>query len=277
MTLLLVGLGIGLGIGTGGCAASSAEPQAAQAAEDDAVETEAALAVLKRMSDYMGALDSVRFEAEIRYDAVQASGQRLEFGSDRKIAIQRPRRALIDVLHGDGQRERLTFDGERLSATLPQHGVYASIEHTGTVSEVFERLTTEVGVASPLTDLLDPGLYEQVVENVVSGLLVGPALVSGVACDHLAFRGERVDFQLFVEQGDRPVPLRMVVGYREEPGAPQFRATLYRWEPDAELPDELFHFVPPIGLQRVPFPELFDLLLGSRLADDDEAGKGEEP
>ena len=244
-------------------------------AQAGAAETAEALAALKLMSDYVGTLHRFRFEAEVRYDAVQASGQRIEFGSERRVAIRRPDRARIEVVHGDGQSETLTFDGARLSVTLPSRGVYASIEHSGTVSEVFDHLVSEIRVPMPLTDLLHPGLYDEVVERVVSGLRVGPALVAGVRCDHLAFRGERVDFQLFVKQGDRPLPIRFVIDYREEPGAPLFRATLRGWQTDSELPDTLFESVPPVGSQRIPFEELLDLLLGLPEAEAEAEAEGE--
>ena len=87
--------------------------------------------------------------------------------------------------------------------------------------------------------------------------------IEGSACDHLAFLGEHLDFQLFVRRGDEPIPMRLVIDYHGEPGSPQFRARMHDWDLAAELPEDLFRFMPPAGAQRVPIPELMDLLLGS--------------
>jgi hypothetical protein len=224
------------------------------------------------MTKYLAGLDEIRFEAEIRYDTLQTTGQLLEFGSHRSLAIRRSGQARIEVDHGHGTRELLVYDGALLSLTIPRLGVYASVEQRGSVSEVFDYLVTEVGTASPLTDLLHPDLHQEVAQRVSSGMHLGTALVSSVRCDHLVFRSERVDFELFVEQGERPLPIRLVIRYREEAGAPGFRATLHDWQTAPEFSDSLFRFEAPIGLQRVPFDELLDLLLGLRESEGDAEG-----
>jgi Predicted periplasmic protein (DUF2092) len=50
-----------------------------------------------------------------------------------------------------------------------------------------------------------------------------------------------VDFQLWIADGDQPLPLRAVLTYRREAGQPQFRAQFSDWnfEPvDLSLPIE---------------------------------------
>jgi hypothetical protein len=225
-------------------------------------QTEEAIAALKGMSEFLASRPAIRFAADIHYDAIQPSGQKIEFGSRRRIALRRPDRARVEVSHWDGEQELLTFDGKRLSAVIPGRRIYASMEYTGTVSQAFEHLVTEYGVASPLSDLLRRDLPDEVARRVLSGRRLEAVTIAGTRCDHLAFHGERVDFQLFIRQGDEPVPLRFVIDYHAEPGSPQFRAQLRDWDWQPELPDLLFRFVPPAGAQRVAFAELLDLLLG---------------
>ena len=134
-------------------------------------------------------------------------------------------------------------------------------------AEAFEHLVTEYDVASPLSDLLRGDLPEEVASRVRSARHLGTVTIAGTRCDHLAFRGERVDFQLFVRQGEEPVPIRFAIDYHAEAGRPQFRAQLGSWDSAPELPESLFQFLPPVGSQRVAFPELLDLLLGSTAAE----------
>jgi hypothetical protein len=228
-----------------------------------AAETEQALASLKKMSEFLASRPTLRFESDIQYDAVQMSGQKIEFGSHRKFTFVAPDRARIETLHWDGAKEVATFDGERFSAALPMQAVYATTQYAGTVAEAVEHLDTEYGMASPLFDLVRRDLADDVASRVLSARRIGTVTIEGTVCDHLAFLAEHLDFQLFIRQGEEPVPMRLVIDYHGEPGNPQFRARMHDWDLAAELPDELFRFIPPAGAQQVPFPELLDLLLGS--------------
>jgi hypothetical protein len=232
--------------------------------------TEEAIAILARMSEFLGSRSSFRFIAEIRYDAVQPSGQKIEFGSQRKYAVRRPDHARVEVSHWDGGQELLGFDGRRLSLLLPWRRVYASAPYTGSVAEAFDYLIAEYGLASPLADLLRRELPDEVAQRVLSARRVAVVEIGGVLCDQLAFRGEKVNFQIFVRQGDEPLPMRFLIDYHAEVGSPQFRARLRDWDLEPELPESLFQIVPPAGAQSVPFDELMDLLLGP-LSDKDGA------
>ncbi len=245
-----------------GCAGFGASTPIEEPTPDVRAETDATVAVLARMSEFLASRSDLRFEADVLYDAVQPSGQRIEFGSQRRIALRRPDRARVEVSHCDGGQELVTFDGRRLSAALPDRRLYATMEYQGTIGEAFDHLVTEYGAATPLSDLLRRDLPNEVASRVVSARRLPPVTIAGNRCDHLAFRSERVDFQLFVQQGDAPVPLRLVIDYRDEEGSPQFRAQLRNWDWSPELSDSLFLFVPQAGAQRVGFPDLLDRLLG---------------
>jgi hypothetical protein len=246
------------------CAQGGGGAEEPAVAPVDPAETQAALAGLKRMSDFLASVSAIRFSAHVSYDAVQESGQKIEFGNDRQVSARRPNRARVEVMHWDGPGEALIYDGEHLSLSIPDHRVYAYLVRKGTTAEAIDELVLEHGVPSPLADLLHPELYAEVADRVTSGIRVGEATLDGVACDQLAFRSEKLDFQIFIRKGDEPVPLRLVIDYRNAEGRPQFRATLRDWELNPDLPEELFRFVPAAGSQRVPFHELLDLLLEAR-------------
>lgn len=228
-----------------------------------AEETEQALASLRRMSDFLASRPTLRFASDIRYDAVQASGQKIEFGSHRTFAFAFPNQARIEALHWDGQQEFATFDGERFSAAIPERDVYATVQYAGTVAEAFDYLDTKFGLASPLFDLVRRDVADDVASRIQSARHIGTVTIDGTLCDQLAFVAEHLDFQLFIRQGEEPVPIRLLIDYHGEPGSPQFRAQMSDWKMSAALPDESFRFIPPAGAQRVPVAELMDLLLGS--------------
>jgi hypothetical protein len=83
--------------------------------------------------------------------------------------------------------------------------------------------------------------------------VVGVETLDGVRCEHLALRNRDRGIQLWIEQGKTPLPRRIAITWEQAPGRPQFRARLTKWELAPELPDALFAFEPPEGMERIRF------------------------
>ena len=76
-------------------------------------------------------------------------------------------------------------------------------------------------------------------------------MIAAVPVDHLAARMSDVDLQVWVSQGEQPVPLRIILTYSNAPGQPQFRAVLNDWNFDPASTDATFSFVPPEGAEAI--------------------------
>jgi len=88
----------------------------------------------------------------------------------------------------------------------------------------------------------------------VSADYVETTTITDVPCDHLAARtAGGVDFQVWVAQGDEPLPRRIVITYKTENGQPQFWADLSKWNLAPDVSDALFAFTPPNGAERIQF------------------------
>jgi hypothetical protein len=85
------------------------------------------------------------------------------------------------------------------------------------------------------------------------GFYVGLHSVHGVECHHLAFVGEDVDFQVWIENSKTPLPRKVIITSKLVAGAPQFTALLSDWNVSAQLPDSLFSFVEPEGAEKIGF------------------------
>jgi hypothetical protein len=74
-----------------------------------------AVTILKNMSEYLAKAE--RFSVSIRdgYDAVQQSGQKVEFGEVRKVTVSRPDRLRIEVERSDGEKGLVVFNGKDLT------------------------------------------------------------------------------------------------------------------------------------------------------------------
>jgi hypothetical protein len=63
--------------------------------------------------------------SDIGYDAVQDSGQTIEFGSVRNMKVLRPNQARFDVQDRDGSKSGFLFDGKVISIFSANEKVYA--------------------------------------------------------------------------------------------------------------------------------------------------------
>jgi len=213
----------------------------------------AALATLGRMADYLVSLPAMRLESEVEYDAVQADGQRIEFGSTREIALRRPNRIRADATDRNGARRSLYYDGRQVVLLDEVHDTYATAAQSGEIDVVLDYVEAQLGLPIPLGELLSAKLAAQITEGLVFAGVVGEETIDGVRCDHLALRKEDRGIQIWVEQGAKPLPRRVAITYEHEPGQPQFRARLAKWDVAPRIQDSLFAFEPPAGAERIAF------------------------
>ena len=67
------------------------------------------------------------------------------------------------------------------------------------------------------------------------------------------FSQEVIDWQIWIEDGPRPVPRKLLITYKEEPGSPQYVARLSDWDFQPCLSDHYFRFQPPKGSDEIEF------------------------
>jgi hypothetical protein len=132
-----------------------------------------------------------------------------------------------------------------------EHNVYATIEAPGTIDATFDMLQDEYGVVLPLADLLYSDPYAVLMPGVTYGRYLGIHQAAGVACHHLAFSQETIEWQIWIDGGEKPLPRKLVISYVQEPGEPQYSATIRRWTLDAEVPEGLFTFEAPEGARKI--------------------------
>jgi len=224
--------------------------------QSKAVEPEAAK-ILRKMSDYLGSLERFTLSSESTIDKVMPSGQKLQVGAHVDAAIQRPNR--LHLAHiGDDVDQEFYFDGNTLTLHGKQDKYYArlGVSETVDIDTVLDLARSEVGVVLPAADLFYADAYEGLMADVESGIVVGSSTVGGVEVHHLAFRGSVVDWQIWIEKGDRPLPRKYVITSKWIAGAPQFTAVFSDWNTAAKLDDAQFAFSPPPEAQKIGFISL---------------------
>jgi hypothetical protein len=212
-----------------------------------------AMANLRRMADFLSQAQRFSVTAEIGFDVVQESGEKLEFGETRQFVIRRPDRARIDITKRDGATSGFIFDGQVIAVFNAKENVYATAARPGTLDEAVDYFINDLDMRFPLAEIFSTQLAEALPEKVLTAYNVGQERIMGVLCEHLVFRGKQADMQLWVAQGDRPLPCRLLITYIAAEGQPQFRAQFSDWELSPDVSDAQFAFTPAEGATRIEF------------------------
>lgn len=223
------------------CAATALETVAPQPAMDSMVSTEAQ-AVLDRMTEFLRTQSAFTIDSVSTRDEVIAFGYKLQRQETATVTVRRPDGMRASV-RGDLGERSFVYDGRQLTMYSPDDLAFARVAAPGTLAELIERLRG-IGVDLPLVDVLYNATSGTLAEGARGGVLVGTSLIDGTPCDHLAFRHGQVDWQIWVQQGEIPVPRRIVITTRYEYSAPQFQATL-RWNLSPRVGAKTFAFDPP--------------------------------
>ncbi|WGU41775.1 DUF2092 domain-containing protein [Phenylobacterium sp. NIBR 498073] len=226
-----------------------AQPAPAPAAPAGAADSDIdpdAIEALRRMSAYLGTQTSFELKSSGAFDLVLDDGQRLQFGDNATFKVRRPNGFVIERV-GDYKDRRFTYDGKQLTVSSPRTAYYAQVEAPPTIRETLALAADRYGIELPLTDLFrwsEPGGGRA--DDIQEALYVGPALIDGTPTDHYAFREAEVDWQIWIAQGDSPVPRKIVITDRTDPSSPQYTATL-SWNFRPAFDAQTFAFQAPAG------------------------------
>jgi hypothetical protein len=220
-----------------------------------AAENEEAIArgFLLKMAGTLAKAPSFSVTVRSAYDAIQADGQRIEFGEQRRILLQRPDRVRVEIERSDGDRGMVLFDGKGITAFKAEDNVYARVEKPGTVDDAVVYLVKDLQMIMPLARMFLTTFPQDLEKQLTEVSYVEENSLFDVPTDHLAARSADVDLQVWVSQGEQPLPRRVILTYKKAPGQPQFRADLFDWNLAPKVDADSFTFVPPAGAEQVPF------------------------
>lgn len=209
--------------------------------------------LLMRMGRYLSTLPAFSVSVASNYDVLQQSGQKIEFGEARKVVVQRPDRLRSDTERSDGARTTAVFSGADITLVDVANKVYASTRQPGGLDESILHFVSDLHLRFPMAMLLMARLPTELERRVREVDYVETSYLFGVPAQHLAARGDTVDFQVWVREGAQPLPLRVVITYRDEPGQPEFRANFTNWNTAPVLTAATFTPQVPAGAQKVAF------------------------
>jgi hypothetical protein len=208
-----------------------------------------AVEVLKQMCDYLKNLQQFSVQAEVTEDVLLASGQRVQYGRQVEASVRRPDRFRAESV-GDTDNRLLVYDGKTITLMDRNKNFYTTIAAPPTIDAALEYGIKAFNLRAPLADLIYTKAYEYLTEGVLSGFYVGLSKVQGVPCHHLAFREKDIDWQIWVEDSQTPVPRKFLITDKKAQGL-QFTALFTKWNTSPQFEEGLFTFVAPEKAEKI--------------------------
>ncbi len=206
--------------------------------------------ILRSMSSYMTALTAFTADYDVESEIIDRSGQKLQFNSSGTIVVQRPGK-LYAHRKGAFADAELYFDGKTVTLFGEKMNAYVQIDSPGTIDNAIDEVRGETGLDMAGADLLYSDPQAGLLTDVESGAYLGTEVISGIECDHLAFRARQVDWQIWVESGDTPVPMKYVITSKWVTGAPQYSVRMHDWNVHPEIDAKRFEFAPAAGATKI--------------------------
>jgi hypothetical protein len=248
----------------GGCStapvASSSAPQVQPplAVDSNTLESSAliepkAMDALNKMGIFLRTLKAYEVSLKISKDEVLDSGQKVMVDGTSELTVQTPNQfhysTKIDEAHRDLQ---FFYDGKTFTIYGNTNKFYATVPAPATIHELLDIAQERYDIDLPFRDLFVWGTDRADIAAIQSAIYIGPATIDNVPCDHYAYRNVDVDWQIWIQQGEKPLPRKLVITTMDEEQHPQYVSNM-SWNLSPKINNKLFIFVPSKDAHKIEF------------------------
>jgi hypothetical protein len=218
---------------------------------NDAAIDERAIATLTKMTDFLKTLQTFRIDSESSKDEIVDTDMKIQKIATSEMTVRRPDRFHAQTRSDDRDLD-FFYDGQTLTVFSVRQNYYAATAVPPTIVRTLDAARARYGIELPLADFIQMAAGEDFRSSIIRAGYIGTSRIDGVECDHLAIRQADVDWQVWIEKDDTPVPRRLVVTTKTETTQPQFIAML-TWDLSPQIDDTQFTFTPPPHATRIMF------------------------
>jgi hypothetical protein len=205
----------------------------------------ASIQALKDMGAHLQSLKRFHVSNELTGERVLADGQKLQHMASAELDVVRPNMLRARMWNARSERE-LFYDGKTVVLFTPAQNYYSKVEFSGTVGELIKRLEDKYSVEIPMSDLFIWGTPAAPIDKIESAMNAGQDFIGEDVCDHYAFRQGKIDWQIWITTGSKPLPRKIVITNRADEARPQ-SVSVIDWNLNPTFKDTIFKFVPPKG------------------------------
>jgi hypothetical protein len=213
-----------------------------------------AMAALRKMSDYLRTLNAFQVSGEITTEAVLEDSQKIQLSKNVDVVASRPNKLLARI-RADQFERVLYYDGSNFTLFAPRMNHYATEPAPANIGEFATLLEDKHGIELPLVDLFRWGTPESDLNKITAAKEVGESVCGGVTCQHYAFRQPGLDWQIWIQRGDHPLPRKIVLTTLTDEARPQ-HTVVYNWNLAPSFNQEAFAFVAPQGAKRITLADV---------------------
>jgi hypothetical protein len=209
----------------------------------------ASIQALKDMGAFLQTLKRFQVSTELTGERVLSDGQKLQHTATADMDVERPNK-IRALMHSARTERELVYDGKTVTLYTPAQKYYSTVEFSDTIGKLIERLEEKYGVELPLSDLFLWGTPAAPLDKIDSAMNAGQDFVGDDLCDHYAFRQAKVDWQIWITTGSKPLPRKVVITNRADEARPQ-SVSLIDWNLKPTFKDTVFKFTPPKGASKI--------------------------
>lgn len=211
-----------------------------------------ALELLKSMSATLSATRAFTYRSRSTVEVPAKTGQFVTLFAQSDVALQRPNKLSVRVT-GEAPNFDFYYDGKTFAAYSANNHVYSIDSAPENIDGMLKVIEQKTGIHFPSADVMFSDPYAMLTNNLVSAFVVGPATVDGQACEHLAFISRGVNWEIWIDSGERALPRRLAVTYTDAQNLPRFLVEFSDWNLQPNLAEADFGFKPPADAKQVPF------------------------
>jgi hypothetical protein len=192
------------------------------------------------------------------YDATGRSANdrprgRAQFECALHLRVRRPDRIWLEVA---SRRKTRQFFYEGSTVTIWDRAISPALASPLSISpDVVDQAEERCSLVMPLAEFFQWDVGPSRLAALREAMYIGPTSIKGDPCDQFAFREQGVDWQIWIQRGDSPLPRKLVITATDVEARPQYTATI-DWNLSPVLDDEMFTFEPSAESNRIIVLEL---------------------
>jgi hypothetical protein len=163
---------------------------------------------------------------EVRTE-LRTNGEERKLNLTREVTVRRPDR-LYSKLTGDRANE-VWYDGIGITVVMPADKAFGQARAPETLDKTLDALHERYGVATPIADFAYTSPADALLADTTTGGWVGRETLSGQETDHLAFKDEGVNWELWLPVTGEPLPLKVVHEYPDGKRLRRAELTFSNW------------------------------------------------
>ena len=234
------------------CAAALLTSSTVQAAPSSGPIDQKALAALKHMCDTLSASNSFTFKSRAIFEIPAKTGQFVTLFSHAEVALKRPDNLRVSMI-GEAPHFDFYYDGKTVTAFAPATKVFSISKAPSTIDAMLPALEEKTGIRFATAPLLFGNPYRVFTSGITSAVVVGPSMVHGRVCNHLAFRSPGLNWEIWIDTGTPSLPRRLAVTFTDRPHFPRTLVEFSNWSLHPWLGAGNFVFHKPSGATEIPF------------------------